>query len=202
LPLISRSFAVCAAFGFAVLTGHVGLHAQSEFGAPIPPELCRVEPLTEAELIDAVSAATPVAVATETSTETGSTLNDAEREPIIAVVSESIACSNANDPMRAYALFTDRYLRIRFNGENADDLGHLLVAITREPEPAAEADQLSIVSMDDFRRLDDGRVSVVVTTSNADATFTDLIYLTEFDGRWLIDEAVPADSPAPTPRDT
>lgn len=52
------------------------------------------------------------------------------------VLTESVACTNANQPMRALALYTDRYLAERFSGQQgADELGHLIAASSRSPSP-------------------------------------------------------------------
>ncbi|MCC6792589.1 MAG: hypothetical protein IT336_12940 [Thermomicrobiales bacterium] len=194
----ARSFALLAGLTLALatlLSNQLPANAQSDFGTVIGPERCTVEPLTEEELVDIVAAADPNSA---TPTWTGGNslaLADDGRNAIVATITMSIACANANDPLRAYALFTDRYLQTRFTGAGADDLGHLLAALTRPSNPAADADMLTLISMDQFLEWEDGRVSVVVVTANADLIFTDTLYLVERDGQWLIDEAI-ASNPA------
>jgi hypothetical protein len=115
---------------------------------------------------------------------------------IFAVVTESVECANANDPLRSLALFTDRYLAERFAGEDgADELGHLLAAATRTPVPAAPEDQLVLLGVGQPVRYADGRIGVLVTTANADSTFTDLLVFAEVDfaevdEEWRIDQVV------------
>ena len=106
---------------------------------------------------------------------------------VTGLIRESIACANANAPLSEFALFTDGYLAERFGGDNQDDLGHLLAALTRHPDAASEADQLSLVSVDDVVALTDGRVEATVTTANATERFTDVIVFANVDDRWLID---------------
>src|SRR5689334_9073067 len=60
---------------------------------------------------------------------------------IYDLLTESVACTNANQPLRALSLYTDRYLAERFSGQTGEDeLGHLLAAATRSPKPAAAED--------------------------------------------------------------
>lgn len=189
--LVGLSFAASL-----LLTPLVG-RAQSEFGAAIMPDRCQVEPLTDAELVDIVDAAASPATPVSALDGESEPLPEDLRQPIIDTIVESVACTNANDPMRAFALFTDRYLQTRFTGEGADDLGHLLVAITRESAPAAEIDRLALISIDEFQVWPDGAVSVTVVTGNVDATYTDTLVLVEVDEVWLIDQAITTEPNVP-----
>jgi hypothetical protein len=120
--------------------------------------------------------------------------------PILLAVSESVECANANDPMRSLALYTDRYLAERFSGERgADELGHLLAAATRTPVPAAPEDQLVLLGIDQLVRYGDGRLGVLVTTANADSTFTDLLVFARVDEVLQIDQVVLDVNEAATP---
>ncbi|HKG24990.1 MAG TPA: hypothetical protein VKB09_05035, partial [Thermomicrobiales bacterium] len=76
----------------------------------------------------------------------------ADPETVTAVtetIRMAVACANANDPLRSYALFTDHYLAERFGQEHPDDLGSLYAALSREPTPADEADLLALVEVRD-----------------------------------------------------
>jgi hypothetical protein len=120
------------------------------------------------------------------------------------VVRESVACANANDPLRAMALFTDRYLAERFAGEaGGDELGHLLAAATRKPIPATPSDQLVLLAVTNAIAYEDGRVAVTVITANADAVFTDLVILENTTSGWRIDQVLldAGANPAATPAD-
>jgi hypothetical protein len=110
---------------------------------------------------------------------------------IFAIVTESVDCANANDPLRSLALFMDRYLAERFAGEDgADELGHLLAAATRTPVPAAPDDQLVLLGMSQPVRYADERIGGLVTTANADSSFADLLVFAEVDEEWRIDQVV------------
>src|SRR3954462_14382964 len=91
-------------------------------------------------------------------------------------------------PLSEFALFTDGYLAARFGGDNQDDLGHLLAALTRHPEVATEADRLHLVSVDSVVSLADGRVEATVTTSNSNDKFTDVVVFANVNDVWLIDD--------------
>lgn len=165
---------------------------------PIDPSGCTVAPRTRAELIDLVGSAeagpaTPATPAQSAADPMGSdTLRSIE-----ATIEMSLACTNANQPLAALALFTDRYVAARFGADGGSELGHLLAASTRTPPPAAPADRLTLVSISDVSVLADGRIAVTVTTSNQDATFTDRLALVPMEyGDWLIDEVVALDPPA------
>jgi hypothetical protein len=148
-----------------------------------------LSPLTETELVAIVEEAPAEG---DQSSDNFSVADGAPAgEPAVAGITDlvrmSVACTNANDPMRSFALFTDRYLQERFGGDNEDDLGHLLAALTRTPEVAQERDRLTLDAIADVTQLPDGRVLATVTTSNSDAVFEDLLLFVELEGEWKID---------------
>jgi hypothetical protein len=160
----------------------------------VPASECTVEPLETAQLVDIV--ASPVAEVSNEAESSPTDVDQATIDEIIAVVRMSVACANANDLLRSFALFSDRYLQERFGSEHPDDLGHGLVAITRESSPAVEADQLALVAVDEVTQLDDTHVTAVVTTANADFTFVDRITFVKLAAGWKIDR-VELGTPAP-----
>jgi hypothetical protein len=151
-----------------------------------------VAPVSISELQSIVAKGTPAAATSAAAVN----LDDATESAIVATVEGSIACANANQPLRELAYFTDRYLANRFTGAGADDLGHLAVAVTRSPSPAADPDRLALISVSQYAVTSDGRVSAVVVTANRDQTFTHTMIFAKVDERWLIDE-VGSESPAP-----
>jgi hypothetical protein len=181
------------------LAGYRNVAAQTTTPEAIDPQLCAVAPITDTELLEIVSIATPRASSDAPVELTGDEVDQNIADSITDTIRESIACTNANEPMRGFALFTDDYLQARFGGTNQDDLGHLLAAITRQPDVAAESDRLALVSIGDVMELADGRVAATVTTENAKERFVDDVLLKETDGRWLIDEVVTGE---PEPRGT
>ena len=179
-------------FGLAIShAGAISLPATRQ------PSDCTIAPMAIGDLQNLVaagasSAATPGPSQTVTPELTAN---------IKGTIEESVACTNANEPLRALALFTDGYLVVRFSGVGSDDLGHLAAAVTRDPAPAEPADQLAILTIGDPKMLDDGRVSVIVETSNASQDFADVLILAKVGDLWLIDETHSAmpNSSTPTP---
>jgi hypothetical protein len=158
---------------------------------PVPAAECDVRPIDPNRLVALVEAATPEPAAELPNLE-GQPVERAVADAVTATIAMSVACINANDPLRALALFTDAYLARRFTADGGDDLGHFLAAITREPAQAAPEDQLSLEAVANIRLLSDGRVATAVTTANAEQRFVDTVILA-FDAvseRWLIDEVI------------
>lgn len=119
---------------------------------------------------------------------------------VVAAVTDTvrmaIACANANDPLRAYALFTDRYLAERFGPAHPDDLGSLFAALSRQPAPAAAADLLSLVAVRDVTSLAPDLVAATVVTENRAARYVDRLIFQKAGDRWLIDQWSPVEGAA------
>jgi hypothetical protein len=116
------------------------------------------------------------------------------------IIEQSLACTNANQPLAALAAYTDRYLNERFGGAaGSDELGHLLAAATRNPDPAAPEDAIVLVQVTDPVLYSDGRLGLTVVTANATGTFTDQLILTREGDRWKIDDVILGDGPESTP---
>lgn len=189
-----RARLAVAAFAAALLALPSGASGVSAHQATPDAPACTVRPIDPARIGamigGIVTVATPAAVAASA----GSPVDAAVAAAVAATVRESVACVNANQPLRWFALFTDRYLVRRFGGANADDLGHLIAAATRSPSIAAPDDQLVVIDVTDVRTLADGRVAAVVVTANRNAAFADQLTFVEIGGRWLIDEVVEGES--------
>lgn len=119
-------------------------------------------------------------------------------EATVAAVSELyqqlIACLNAGDFLRAYALYTDDYL-VRNLSEEA------ITRLQATPVPTDESTQSEFGGLLDARLLEDGRVAALVTIANPRSGDV-LIHalLREEDGRLRIDdEAVVESEVAATP---
>jgi hypothetical protein len=181
---------ICLLLALAVNSSARGAIAQGTLPETVSPELCSVEPLTEFDLVSIVETAIPVTETDISSDENGSPANDETVAEITDVVRMSVACVNANDPMRSFALFSDSYLQARFGGENEDDLGHLLAAITRNPDVALDADRLTLDSIEDVRAFPDGRVAATVTTSNSANVFVDTLVFAQVSDEWKIDSVI------------
>jgi hypothetical protein len=110
---------------------------------------------------------------------------------VSATVREAIACRNANDFRRAYALFTQDMIVSLFGGPATVD-PEIQAAIDEEAVPLARRQQLALLTLTDMVLLPDGRVGAVVETANARRAYQDYLIF-EHDpasGRWLIDESV------------
>lgn len=101
-----------------------------------------------------------------------------------------VACLNAGDYLRAYALYTDDYLRRNFSPEE-------IAAIAATPEAAAAETEVAFLGVRDVVVLDDGRVGGLVDTANPDddgdvTTYT--VFVKEGDA-YLIDEETVVEAP-------
>lgn len=159
----------------------------------IDPTSCAIEPRAFDEIADLAS--TPVPAATPASGE-GTAADGATVQDVTDTVVIAVACANANDPLRSYALFTDRYLAERFGAAHPDDLGSLYASLSREPTPAAEEDLLSLVEVRDVTTLADGWAAAIVVTENQATTYTDRLVFQQVEGRWLIDSWSPVEDNA------
>jgi len=102
-------------------------------------------------------------------------------EAVGATASEVIACVNAGDPRRQYALYTDDALRRLFLGIGNENLAFFAAT----PTPLLPDDwQTPIVR--DVGRLDDGRIGA---TAEVGGTTAYLVFV-ELGGRYLIDDVI------------
>lgn len=192
-------------------------NAQTARDAPAPTE-CTVAPRT-VEGIAAV-AATPVAPGSEVSPPSrsaappggpaataptppaGTPADQATVAAVTAAIRERVACANARDTLRDLALFSDANIRQTFPKGPTDAFAGL---VQQPGTPLQPELWISVVSVNDVRVLDDGRVAAVVTVDNPTshthltgttqdpATATQETAVLLFvpggpDGRWLIDE--------------
>jgi copper transport protein len=160
------------------------------------PEECTVAPRTlqEFETLAQEPASEEPPDASETG---GEPVDEATRADITATARELVACSNAGDILRRLALYSDDRLRFAY----PDGPTRALEMIAESPLPLSEAERVALVSVDDVRRLADGRVGARVTVDNpashshdpqAAATASQqevarLIFIQEA-GRWRVDE--------------
>ncbi len=164
--------------------------------ADIPaPQECEVEPRDMPLLVSVATpapAATPVPVVAAPAEPfvlpTGETPDEATIEAVTATVRESLACRNANDLLRAYALFTPRMLESLFGGPETID-PDVRALISEKQDVVARRGRVALVQMNDLVLLPDGRVGALVLTANAERIFQDYLFFVqdEESGRWLID---------------
>jgi len=156
------------------------------------PDECRVEPrrrfVVPREVPPAESVVAPGGQAgTPTAT---IAVDDAVAEAVAATVRETLACRNAGDLARAYALFTDE-LVLDLLGSAETVPPEIAAALGEPPRRVPRAARLELVAIGPATALPDGRVMARVETRSADAVFVDDLVFREVEGRWLVDDAFP-----------
>ena len=172
---------------------------------PAPTE-CQVEPRTIdgiQNLFDA-SVGTPVAspAATADTPGTGEPAPDDVTAGVAATSREFIACINAADYLRLFALMSDAYLP-RYLREHDLESPDVLALLAGQPQALDPADQTEIVSVHDVLIYPDGHVSAVVTgddpTSPTPARSPTFLMVQTGSGdnseRWLVDGVVSEPNP-------
>jgi hypothetical protein len=149
----------------------------------VDPAACVVAPRTLDEvigLIDGRAEGEGPAIAV------APTLTDSAPPPqveaaIADTIRQQLACANANDQLRVWALWTDANVAAR----DPEDLDLVV-----EPTPRPEAERNAFVGMRAFRELSDGRVgAALVIDDPATPSPIDTLFAVfgEEDGRWLLD---------------
>ena len=208
-PLFGRA-AVGALVVGGMLSGLGGPVVAAQNGTPAAGEMisaaeCTVEPLTDEYL--AGLAATPEAAA-ETPEVAGSPAADAspgaftppsgepaseeETAGVTDTVRQVVACLNAADYRRVYALYSEAYLTRNFSVTAPAE-----AQATPNPENEA-ATAIGLIAVEDVIRLEDGRVGAQVTLATAGGerqTMQYSVFVLEND-RYLIDEETVIDSAA------
>jgi hypothetical protein len=177
--------------------------AQATPGPPrfdIPsPRDCTIAPRPEPLFPPGVgqrTAATPAPIVTASpapfSPPEGETADAETIAAVRATVREAVACRNAGDFLRAYALFTQAMIVSLLGGPASIDVT-IRSAIAEKSPPVPRADRLAIIAVDDISLLPDGRIGALVTTRNAQRAYRDYLVFAQnpSTGRWLIDEAKP-----------
>ena len=111
---------------------------------------------------------------------------------VTATVRESIACRNANQMLRAYALFTQPMIVSMFGGPaTVDPEIRALIRQGEELEPLPRRQRVALLQVSEIGHRPDGRIGAIVTTGTADRIFQDyLVFVYDAaSSRWLIDEA-------------
>jgi hypothetical protein len=119
----------------------------------------------------------------------GEPADEATVAAIEETVNEVLACFNAGDFLRAFALFSDDLI-----GTFGPIPEEEIPFIEATPVAVAEEEQLTLVDISEVRTLDDGRVSAVVIvddpTTPVEGGEAALIVFVQQDDRWLIDEFI------------
>ncbi|MDQ3653783.1 MAG: hypothetical protein M3457_01715 [Chloroflexota bacterium] len=164
---------------------------------PVAAVPCSVEPRSVAEVQDIWTSLEGSPVATQDGPPTVISMTDLPQgEPvdpgtiavIEGVVQQSWACSRT-DTLRAFALYTDDFLRGIAPPEGERDMALSGLEVTPAPDEVTSAATVSAAS--EARMLPpDGRVGVLFIITQPDGFPTVIFYVLEQqpDGRWLIDE--------------
>lgn len=164
------------------------------------PEECAVEPRPVpifAEGVGQQEPATPMPLAATPAPSfvvpDGDPVTPEIEGAVVATVRESIACRNANQMLRAYALFTEPMLISLFGGPaTVDPEIRALIRQGDELGPLPRRQRVALLQVSQIAHRPDGRIGAIVTTGTADRVFQDYLVFT-YDagtGRWLIDEVV------------
>jgi hypothetical protein len=173
-----------------------------ELASPVVPQPaeCQVAARTLADLtalpstpmaLEELAAPTPPADLAQ-----ATPADEATTQAVLAVIRESIACSNAGDLLRNFALFSDGYIRRRVIAVSGpiDQATYDAIA---SPQPVAPDRYIRIVGVGQVLLLPGGRAAVEVVASDV-RTRRSLILLVQTPAGWRIDELIPLeDSPAP-----
>lgn len=177
------------------VTGAVGAAAQdaspaAEFDIPAPAD-CTVEPRTEegfrALFEEASSAATPSASPVPGILPAGEPVDDQTEGDINTVWRHFIACVNAGDLARAFALSSDQQLRREFVYPDIDAAAEdqLIEIFMAPPVPLDPNFAVPFFPLEEARLLDDGRVAAVAPGESGQGQV--VIFIKE-DDQWLIDD--------------
>ena len=170
------------------------------------PTLCTVEPRTIENVQQVASAAaagvatpvsSPVAEETPFVLPQGSAADADAVARVTATVREAVACRNAGDSLRYFALHTDSYLT-RFFGQ-APLSQEQLDAFAAPPTPLDPVTQIGLIAVQDVRLLADGRIAVLIRQIDPSALTVGpqrvFFVMVEQGGRYLIDEEIIPDNP-------
>lgn len=160
-------------------------------GEVIDPAECQVEPRATEDIEQLVGSSDQATEATPSAAEAGSLEGEdadaATVEAVTATYRELVACLNAGEFLRVYALYTDDYLR-----RTLAQSGHDLEQLQATPAPDQEQNT-ALVGVSNVRTIDGGRVVARIETSSAPEGGNVLIdaILEPVDDRYLIvDETV------------
>lgn len=220
MPRVSLSVVGAAFAAFAAVPAAGGAQEATPLASPVAadPADCRIEPRPAAFYVEAVREAlassapaatfppeggtitpTPIAVSEEGSQPTDA----ATAEAVAATVREYVACANAGDLPRIFALYTEQAARTnvafllanqvavaRMEGAPAAVLEAELIeaysglATATPGTPVPEANRVAGVEVVDVRRLADGRVVAEVVAAGVEERSR--LVLAEDGGRFLI----------------
>jgi hypothetical protein len=160
----------------------------AEIGLPLAPgpEQCLATPLDPGNLAVPPGTTRPATPPAPPELE-GTAMDEAVTHAVEGVIVEVFACLNAGEPLRAYTLYSDAYLRQVLAGQDADDLQQLAT-----PALLDEEEWTVIVAIRDIRLLEDGRVYATVVLDPALIPVQKIFgfFLVREGDRWLVDDVL------------
>ena len=182
-------------------TAALAQDAPSQIGPITPPaSACAVEPRTAEELVALFADATPadpMPVSNAATITIGQPAGAAPAEHVTALIHQAIACLNAGDFGRFFALLTDHAIVTIFPWVAEELSTEESAAQALIPSPPAADFLTTILGIGSISQLPDGSYSAVLVQldPNAGDQPTALIlYAVEQDGVWLIDNAIDFDA--------
>jgi plastocyanin len=168
-------------------------------GEVVDPAECQVEPRTVEEIEQLIGTAGEATEATPGAAQAGSMEGEDADEATVQAVTQTyrelVACLNAGEFLRIYALYTDDYLR-----RTLADSGMDLQQLQATPAPD-QRETTALVGVSDVRQLAGGHVTArVETTSSPEGTVSVIQGVLEpVDDRYLIADETVVDAAAATP---
>jgi plastocyanin len=200
-PASARLLAILAVLS-TMLFAHPAAIAQDATpaaGEVVDPAECQVEPRAVEEIEQLIGTAGEATEATPGAAQAGSMEGEDADEATIQAVTQTyrelVACLNAGEFLRIYALYTDDYLR-----RTLADSGMDLQQLQATPAPD-QREATALVGVSDVRQLAGGRVTArVETTSSPEGTLSVIQGVLEpVDDRYLIADETVVDAAAATP---
>ncbi len=168
-------------------------------GEVVDPAECQVEPRTVEEIEQLIGTAGEATEATPGAAQAGSMEGEDADEATVQAVTQTyrelVACLNAGEFLRIYALYTDDYLR-----RTLADSGMDLQQLQATPAPD-QRETTALVGVSEVRQLAGGHVTArVETTSSPEGTVSVIQGVLEpVDDRYLIADETVVDAAAATP---
>lgn len=178
-------------------TGALAQDAPAQIGPIIPPaSACTVEPRTAAELVALFANATPadpMAAATTATITIGEPAGEESAQQVTALIYQAVACLNAGDFGRFFALLTDHAIITIFPWIAEELSTEETAAQALAPNPLPTDMLTTILGIGSITQLPGGAYSAVLVQldPNAGDQPTALLLTTvEQDGVWFIDSAI------------
>ena len=197
----ARLLAVLAVLSM-MLFAHPAVTAQDATpaaGEVIDPAECQVEPRAVEEIEQLLGTAGEAEEATPAAAEAGSMEGEDADEATVQAVTQTyrelVACLNAGEFLRVYALYTDDYLR-----RTLADSGIDLQQMQATPAPDQQ-EATALIGVSEVRQLAGGQVTARVETASSPEGTTSVIQgvLEQVEDRFLIADETVVDAAAATP---